>query len=117
MQTAETPRRAHAFFVLMLLLAVTACATTREIQKPVSENRMFVTRSGENVSLSWDSRPGLSYTVYYNQTRSARQPWKVLPGFDHIRGTGRTLSYTDRVPAGEERFYRLHSEPSISLGP
>ncbi len=99
------------------LLLVSGCATRREIipDRPLTETRLFVTRSGEQVSLEWDSRPDMSYTLYYNHTRSARSPWTVLPGFDHIRGTGRRLIYRDRVPVSEERFYRLHAEPAMAL--
>ncbi|HMO49761.1 MAG TPA: hypothetical protein PKE26_02325 [Kiritimatiellia bacterium] len=100
-----------------LLMVNVGCATQREIKpdRPLSETRLFVTRSAEAVTLSWDSRPNMAYTIYYNSTRSARSPWKVLPGFDYIRGTGRTLVYTDRVPLNETRFYRLHAEPAVSL--
>lgn len=98
---------------------MTGCATQRVIKndQPLSETRLFVTRSGENVSLSWESRPEVSYTVLFNQTLSARSAWRVLPGYDYIRGTGRTLVYKDRVPVGESRYYRLQVNPAISLSP
>jgi len=98
-------------------LLLSGCVTRREIgpDQALNETRLFVTRSGENVTLSWDSRPDMAYTIYYNQARSARTPWRILPGFDHIRGTGRTLTYTDRVPVNEDRFYRLHAAPAMGL--
>lgn len=104
---------------LLTSLMVAGCATQRVTMedRQLSETRLFVTRSGEDVTLSWDSDPGMAYTVLYNHTRSAKSPWKVLPGFDLIRGTGRTLTYTDRVPAQETRYYRLQTSPAISLSP
>lgn len=101
----------------MLALLAWGCATQREIisEKPLHETRLFVTRSGETVNLSWDSQPDLAYTVLYNTAHSARSPWNVLPGFDFIRGTGRTLSYTDRVPVGQERYYRLRAQPAVGM--
>jgi len=81
----------------------------------VSKTRLFVTRTADLVTLSWESDPDTAYTVLYNHTRSAKSPWKILPGFDLIRGTGRTLTYQDRVPIGETRYYRLQAHPSLSL--
>lgn len=111
----------HRAFPLVLLAAalVAGCATQRVTMedRQLSETRLFVTRSGEDVTLSWDSDPGMAYTVLYNHTRSAKSPWKVLPGFDLIRGTGRTLTYSDRVPAQETRYYRLQTTSAISLSP
>lgn len=108
-------------FLLGFLLAVIAsgCATQRVTMEDlkVNETRLFVTRSGENVTLSWESKAGMSYTVLYNHTRSATSPWNVVPGLDSIRGTGRTLTYQDRVPAQDVRYYRLQTDSSISLSP
>ena len=107
-------------FIPLLLLAVMAsgCVTRRTTMDDValSKTRLFVTRSADLVTLSWESEPNLAYTVMYNHTRSARSPWQILPGFDFIRGTGRTITYQDRVPVGEERYYRLQLHPAVSLG-
>lgn len=104
---------------LMVLLTTAGCATQRVIKedKPLSETRLFVTRSGENVTLSWESRPDWSYTILYNESMSARAAWNVLPGHDFIRGTGRMLVYKDRVPLGENRAYRLQIDSAVSLSP
>jgi hypothetical protein len=106
-------------FGFLLALASFGCATQRVTMEDlkVNETRLFVTRSGEDVTLSWESQAGMAYTILYNHTRSASSPWKVLPGFDLVRGTGRTLTYQDRVPVQEVRFYRLQTVSSISLPP
>ncbi|HMP88819.1 MAG TPA: hypothetical protein PJ991_01395 [Kiritimatiellia bacterium] len=110
---------AGKFLLLVVLAGIVACGCAKQRvtleDVPLSKTRLFVTRSADVVSLSWESDPDFAYTVLYNHTRSARSPWKVLPGFDYIRGTGRTLTYTDRVPPGEERFYRLQINPAVSL--
>lgn len=105
-------------FVLLVLISA-GCATRRVVidDKPLNETRLFVTRAGEKVTLAWDSDPDFSYTVLFNHTRSAKSPWKVLPGFDVIRGTGRRLTYTDTVPSNTERYYRLQAFPAVSLSP
>ena len=107
----------HFLAVVLVALVSAGCATQRVIieDEAASETRLFVTRSGENVTLSWESDPGMAYTVLYNHTRSATVPWKVLTGFDLIRGTGRTLTYQDRVPAQQTRYYRLQAVPAVSL--
>lgn len=106
-----------AVVLACLMITGTGCVTRREIrpEKALSDTRLFITRSGDKVTLSWDSKPDRAYTIYYNTTRKARSAWKVLPGFDRIRGTGRTLMYSDRVPAEEPRHYRLQSEPALTL--
>lgn len=107
------------FFLFTLFALGTGCATQRVLleDKPLNETRLFVTKSGEDVTLSWDSNPDYSYSILYNHTRSSKSPWKVLPGFDMIRGTGRQLSYSDRVPPNTERYYRLQTYPAVSLSP
>lgn len=102
--------------IAMTALLSVGCATERVvIDKPLNETRLFVTRAGGNVVLAWDSAPDMAYTIYYNYTRSAKAQWKILPGFDHIRGTGRRLEYTDTVPVDQERYYRLQAVPAVSL--
>jgi len=107
------------FCLSVMFVLCTGCATQRVIldDKPLNETRLFVTRAGEQVTLAWDSDPDYSYSILYNHTRSAKSPWKVLPGFDMIRGTGRQLNYTDQVPLNTQRFYRLQTFPAVSLSP
>lgn len=80
----------------------------------MAETRLFVTRSGDEVTLSWQSEPGMNYTVLFNNTRSARSPWRVLPGGESIRGNGRMIYIADRVPLREERYYRLQTNPLVN---
>lgn len=118
---AKLPMRFMRNSMLLLALAglslVTGCATQRvELdEKPFSDARLFVTRAGSDVTLAWDTRPDLAYTVLYNHTRSAKSPWKILKGLDRIRGTGRRVTYHDEVPVNAQRYYRLHAYPAVGF--
>jgi hypothetical protein len=103
--------------IVLLALLASSCATQRVIidEKPAFESRLFVTKGNDIVTFSWESDPAFAYTVYYNTSRRPGSPWKVVPGLDFIRGTGRTLTYEYRPPPEENRYYRLHAEPAISL--
>jgi len=69
---------------------------------------LMVSRSGEEIRGSWKGEKGRYYTVLYAPARDARTPWKVLPGYDMLPGTGELLILTDRVPLNENRYYRLY---------
>jgi hypothetical protein len=105
-----------ALFMALVAVAITGCATQRQIvdDKPLAETRLFVTRSADQVTLSWQSGARMMYTVLYNNTRSARSQWQVLPGAESIRGNGRMMTLSDRVPVGETRYYRLQTVPLVN---
>ena len=110
--------RLRCVLVFCSLGFLVACATQRvyrEDDQRSTENLLFMTRSGDKVNLSWESQPDKAYTVLYNSSYSASTPWQVLPGMDFIRGTGRTITYEDQVPAHVNRYYRLRVQPAISL--
>jgi hypothetical protein len=75
---------------------------------PRSEITLTVTRSGEAVELSWKSEAGKIYDVLYAEKLGGKAEWKVLPGAGNIRGTGETLTYTDSIVDGVNRYYRLN---------
>ena len=97
----------------VMLSLIVACATQRIIvdDKPIAETRLFVTRSADKVNLSWQSQPHEQYTLLFNSTRSAKTPWRVVPGGEQIKGNGLMIMLTDYVPVREERFYRLQTLP------
>jgi hypothetical protein len=82
---------------------------------PVIETTLIVTRAGNTATLQWKSDPRVFYTVVYASRKDAKAEWKPLPGYVKIRGSGETITITDKVPFGEKRHYRLHVEP-IALG-
>ena len=63
-------------------------------------------------ALTWDSVPGLSYTVQWatNFTPGSTNSWSTL--FSPLIANTNTTSYTDAPPALEwRRFYRIRTEP------
>ncbi len=115
MSHATSQLRAASLLLVMSVLLLSGCASQREIvtDQPLSETQLFMTRAGEEVNLSWDSDPAMNYTIVYNTSLSGAKPWQVLPGHDYIRGTGRTITYRDRVPVGVNRYYRLQIVPAM----
>lgn len=107
------------FFRLLpvLLIGLGVSCVSRQIIEEPEQTRLFVTRTADKVSLSWESKPDMAYTILYNTSLNSVTNWNVLPGLDHIRGTGRTLIYQDKVPESQRRFYRLQSFPAVSLAP
>ena len=98
------------FLLLALLLASAGCVT--EIQKPAAQIKLFTTRVGDEVTLSWQTRPGEQYAIMYSETRGGGGHWTALPGCERIDGTGETLQKNDEVAAGMQRYYRLVVVPA-----
>ncbi|HMP73695.1 MAG TPA: hypothetical protein PKE55_10575 [Kiritimatiellia bacterium] len=103
------PRRWLSHAALVLLGILTGCVT-QTLNAPGdewAETRLVVTRVADEVNLSWSSKPGLNYTLVYATSRAPGAPWLPLPGGESVRGTGQTITFTDRVPEGQNRYYRL----------
>lgn len=100
----------RAGLLLPAIFLVAGCVT--EIQKPVTEAALFTTRAGDQVRISWQSKPGELYAIHYSASRQSGSSWQVLPGCERIAGTGGTIEKSDRVPAGTPRYYRLVIVPA-----
>lgn len=105
----------------VFLLAVVTAGCVHEqagVSSPAAfENTLTVTRAGEEVTLSWPSRPDLLYTVMYTDKLGGGQ-WKALSGAVNMRGTGDSILVRDSVIGAERRFYRLQTVPvSTALSP
>lgn len=98
----------------MLLAFAAGCQAmrVREEQRPLAETTLMVTRTGERMSLSWNTMPGAAYAVFFSDRRDAKARWQVLRGGEKVIGTGSAVTLTDRVPAGQPRFYRVQLLPS-----
>jgi hypothetical protein len=96
--------------LVSLILAFCGCVHQEILGKggARSETTLTVTRSGESVELSWKSEPGKIYDVLYAEKLGGRTEWKVLPGATNIRGTGDTISHSDSIVNGMNRYYRLN---------
>lgn len=97
-------------FVLTLSLLQVSCVT--EVEKPLAQTNLFTTRSGDQIRISWVSRPGEQYSVWYSDTLGKGAQWKVLPGAERVSGTGDQIERTDQVPGGGQRYYRIVTKPA-----
>ena len=86
----------------------------REVEAPLAETTMIVTRSGDTVNLQWASQPNMDYLVWYTDQRGTRGTWKILPGSERIRGTGKPVVIRDLPPRGQNRYYRVQAVPAAS---
>lgn len=97
---------------LALPLSLASCTTTREIveEEGRRETTLFVTQAGDTVTMQWKSEPGIQYTILFAENRGSQARWQPLAGAIRIPGTGSEIQWTDTVPRGAQRFYRLHGE-------
>lgn len=100
-------RRAAAALAATLCLAASACV--HEVVKPMREVTYVTTRSGDDVTLTWVAQRGIYYNVMYADTRGPAGRWTAHPRGLNLRAArdGEQMSITDRLPPGEERYYRL----------
>lgn len=89
----------------------------REVEEPLNETVLMVSRGANEAVLSWQTRPGYRYVVLHAESRSAASKWTPLPGAEMIAGTGKTATVRDVVPAGQSRFYRLEVIPPSGRKP
>lgn len=92
------------------LLLASGCVT--EIQKPLAQTNLFTVRSGDDIRLSWITRRGEEYSVWYADALGKGAQWKVLPGCERLIGTGEQMEKTDRVASGGQRYYRIVTKPA-----
>lgn len=100
-------RRAAAAFAAALCLAGAACV--HEVVKPMREVTYVTTRSGDEITLTWVAQRGVYYNVMYANSRGAAGHWTAHPRGLNLRASrdGEQMSITDKLPPGEERYYRL----------
>lgn len=108
MKRASTARLAA--LLLGVALLSTGCVT--EIQQPLTQTNLFTARSGDTVALSWASKRGEQYAIWYAESLGGGSQWKVLPGCERLDGTGGTIEKTDRLPIGTQRYYRIVTKPA-----
>ena len=104
-------------WLALCMVSLVGCATVREEIKPLADTTLIVTRAGDQMTLSWLGETGITYTIWHTARSDARTPWKVLPGAERMRGTGQQVTWRDRVPSGQARYYRLQAVPEAALRP
>ena len=92
----------------LLLTGLTGCMTREVVRNPKeATTTLIVAVSGSRAELSWLSQTDMSYTVLWAD-RSAQTPnWQPVPNCVDLPGTGGQMLYTDTIPDGAERVYRL----------
>lgn len=108
-------------------LVLAGCAspdpsTTTYQQATRKRIKNITTRAGDQVTMQWNSEATLTYAIIYTMDLNQQRKWRLLPGFDSIRGTGEPLIVTFTAPVKlgatsselERIYYRLQSRPSSS---
>lgn len=93
--------------LLIMTAGLAGCVTETQPVKPLAETALVVSRAGDRATLEFDTEPGLIYQVLYAAQRRAGTQWMVLPGAENIVGTGMRMQMIDRVPYGQDRYYRI----------
>jgi hypothetical protein len=96
--------------LLFLSLVLAGCIST-PVEEEAHSPSLMVSQNSDGVTTAiWESEPGYVYTIYY-QDRPGGE-WLPLRTASRVRGTGETLSASDRVnPNKSIRRYRLGFEP------
>lgn len=111
------PFRRALFAGLLGCLLIGCVRTVVEPEKP--RYHLFVGREPKRVTLTWDSKVGVLYSVQYKLKNQKKAVWKFLPNGTNIRGNGQRIQLVDKPPRGVVRSYRLHlpeESPRITSG-
>jgi hypothetical protein len=103
-------RWALALAALAGTWALSGCVSTRI--EPETGATFFVTRAGDTATLSWVSESDKEYTIMYTSNRSGGTPWQVVEGGAGIRGNGDQITFVEKVPPDEQRYYRVDIKDS-----
>lgn len=95
--------------VLISGLLLSGCVTVPGETK-LAQTTLMTARAGNTAKLSWETKPGVYYTIFYAVSRKATSAWKPLPQATKLRGTGSTIEITDHIPGNQNRVYRIHAE-------
>ncbi len=98
------------FFLLLLFMGLIGCVgAPPEMPEEVHSPRLGISQNSEGkVWMSWESDSSYFYTIYY---RDGSNAWKELRSMRQVRGTGGTMTASDRAnPRLPPRRYRLHFE-------
>jgi hypothetical protein len=96
-------------WAVLLALLLSGCATSGPATGSDRETRakLFRTQVGDEVTLQWQSQPGIVYGVIYSTDIKDNRNWHLLPGFDRIVGNGGSQRITFTAPVAGKAYYRL----------
>ena len=97
----------------LLAFLVTGCTTSTVPAANSRETRakLFRTQVGNEVTLQWQSQPGVVYGVIYTTDIKDNRNWRLLPGFDRVVGNGGSQRITFTAPVAGKAYYRLRESP------
>jgi hypothetical protein len=101
--------------LLLLSVVLTGCISEPLEPEEHSPQLMIAQNSDGLTTLIWESDSSYLYTVFY---RDGSNPWQELRSVKLARGTGESMTASDRVNPNRAtpRRYRLHFEkPSGTL--
>lgn len=109
-------RCALAALLAACLLGSAGCATTSApgddvASAPRNRVKFMRTQVGDRVTLQWESNEKTSYSVVYTTSLLERRPWKPLPEFTDLPGTGSTMTIVFTSPEPGTLYYRLTEKP------
>jgi hypothetical protein len=106
---AKLKRAIIGGILLAIICSQDGCVSTATTDYAERSSLVVVEVEGA-VQMSWQSQTGRSYTILYSDTGDeSPDQWKPLPGYTEMPGSGGSMSAKDRLPAGVDRKYRLHS--------
>ncbi|HEY8240104.1 MAG TPA: hypothetical protein VIH35_01595 [Kiritimatiellia bacterium] len=105
----QLARSLLAVAAALVMLTTAGCVST--IVEPETEATFFMTRAGDTVTISWMSEVDLSYTILYTVERRPGVPWQMSQGGENIRGNGDQITFVEKVPPDEQRYYRVQINP------
>ena len=78
---------------------------------PSADRALFIATAGDETTLSWKSELGKVYTILYTDKAEGNAIWQPLPGYQKMKGTGRTETIKFQTDPAAPRRYNLHIEP------
>lgn len=121
--TARAAARSAAPAILAALAIAAAGCTSVSAQNadrrgtqnsllPTPESAVFVTRVGDEVTISWLSQTGMVYTLISKDRSQPDSKWTPVTGYENLPGAGRQESITLRVPSDDDRVFNITASPA-----
>ena len=79
---------------------------------PSSKSAVFITRVGDELTISWNSRPELVYTIVSRDRTRRDVAWAPVPGYENMPGAGNQQQVVLRVPVDDPRVFNLRAVPA-----
>lgn len=78
---------------------------------PTPDTAVFITRVGDELTISWMAKTGAVYTLISKDRSRPDAAWTPVPGYENMPGTGKQESIVLRVPSDDARVFNITSAP------